>query len=334
MTAETAVSNDAASTGAAGRVVVVGSGIVGRRVVRLLGSTQQVVVRRSADFAPEMSGGVAGGVEAGDVVVLATGGPHAPVAAHLARAGVSVVSVADSLGDIRELLDLDDHFRAAGATLVVGAAMAPGISGLIARYLASQLEVCDEIHVAVHATAGPACARQHHRALGGRAFGWHDGAWIERPAGSGRELAWFPEPVGAHDCYRAELADPLLLHRTLPDVARISARVTATRRDRLTARLPMLRPPHPEGGVGALRVEVRGADAAGARVVAIAGVAEFVGAAAGAMASVAAQAVRHGEFPTGAVVTSDAGLDTVSLLDRVRARGVRLQEFTGVPQRA
>ncbi|CAN5397763.1 hypothetical protein BH23ACT3_BH23ACT3_21400 [soil metagenome] len=318
------------ATEATGRVVVVGSGIVGRKVVRLLGSTQQVVVRRSTDFTADVSGDV----EAGDVVVLATAGAHAPVAAQLARSGVSVVSVADSLGDIRELLDLDDHFRAADATLVVGAAMAPGISGLIARFLASQLEVCDEIHVAVHATAGPACARQHHRALGGRAFGWHDGAWIERPAGSGRELAWFPEPVGAHDCYRAELADPLLLHRTFPEVARLSARVTATRRDRLTARLPMLRPPHPEGGVGALRVEVRGADASGARVVAIAGVAEFVGAAAGAMAAVAAQAVRHGAFPTGAVVTSDAGLDTVALLDRIRERGVRLQEFSGVPQRA
>jgi hypothetical protein len=312
------------------RVLVVGSGIVGRRVVRHLASTHEVIVRRSADFlAADVSD-----LAAGDVVVLATGEAHAPIAARLARARMSVVSVADSLSDIRELLDLDDHFRAADTTLVVGAAMAPGLSGLFARFLAMQLDVCDEIHVAVHATAGPACARQHHRALGGRAFGWHDGTWIERPAGSGRELAWFPEPVGAHDCYRAELADPLLMHMTFPDVGRISARVTATRRDRLTARLPMLRPPHPEGGVGALRVEVRGSGADGVRVVAIVGVAELVGAATGAMASVAAEAVQRGEFPPGVVLTSDAALDTVSLLDRIRARGVRLQEFTGMPQRA
>ena len=39
----------------------------------------------------------------------------------------------------------------------------------------------------------------------------------------------------------------------------ISARRSARRRDRFTARLPMLSPPHQEGGIGALRVEVRGA---------------------------------------------------------------------------
>jgi hypothetical protein len=314
-------------------VVVVGSGIVGRRVQRLLGSVVPVTVRRWSEVI-EPSFVLADQVGPGRVVVLATGGLHAPVAARLATTGVSVVSVSDGLCDVSELLELDDVFTAAGATLVVGAAMAPGLSGLLAQHLAARLHDCDEIHVAVHATAGPQCARQHHRALAGRAVGWHDGIWIERAAGSGRELAWFPEPVGARDCYRAEIPDPLLLHRTHPDVARISARLSATRRDRLTARLPMLRPPHPEGGVGALRVEVRGADEHGARRVAIAGVAEFVGAAAGAMAAVMAEATHRDELPTGVVVTSDPALDTDGLLDRVRARGVRLQEFTGVPQHA
>ena len=177
----------------------------------------------------------------GDVVVLAVAGEHAPVAAALAEIGVSVVSVGDLLDDTNELLALDELFRESDATLVVGAAMSPGLSGLIARHLASQLAASDEIHVAVHGTAGPACARQHHRALAGYAPGWHDGEWIERRAGSGRELCWFPEPVGARDCYRAELTDPLLLHRAFPDAVRISARVSATRRDRLTSSLPMLR---------------------------------------------------------------------------------------------
>ena len=137
--------------------------------------------------------------------------------------------------------------------------MSPGLSGLFARHLANDLAGCDELHVAVHGTAGPACAREHHHALRGWAIGYQDGTWIERPAGSGRELCWFPEPVGARDCYRGEMPDPWLLHRSFPDVRRISARRSATRRDRFTARLPMLSPPHREGGVGALRVEARGA---------------------------------------------------------------------------
>ena len=74
----------------------------------------------------------------------------------------------------------------AGATLVVGAAVSPGLSGLLARHLAERLERCDELHVAVHGTAGPACAREHHQALAGWAVGWHDGEWIER---AGRQRA-------------------------------------------------------------------------------------------------------------------------------------------------
>src|SRR5207249_5996156 len=107
-------------------------------------------------------------------------------------------------------------------------------------------------------TGGPACARAHHRALAGAAIDWRDGEWRHRPAGSGRELCWFPDPVGAKDCYRAAAPDALLLVPAFPGVVRVTARVQANRRDRLTSRLPMLRPPHPEGGVGAVRVEVRG----------------------------------------------------------------------------
>jgi hypothetical protein len=269
----------------------------------------------------------------GDVVVLAMPGEHSPHAAALVELGVSVVSVGDLLDDTNELLALDDVFRESEATLVVGAAMSPGLSGLIARHLASQLACSDEIHVAVHGTAGPACARQHHRALDGFAPGWHDGEWIERRAGSGRELCWFPEPVGARDCYRAELTDPLLLHRSFPNASRISARVSATRRDRLTSSLPMLRTPHAEGLEGALRVEVRGADREGGRQTSIAGIAERAGTAAAATAAVFAAEMAAGLLPPGVVLSGDAGLDTVRLLAAIERHGVRLQEFTGVAQR-
>ncbi|MCP6177678.1 hypothetical protein NL439_25780, partial [Klebsiella pneumoniae] len=88
------------------------------------------------------------------------------------------------------------------------------------------------------------------RALRGVAVDWRDGAWQERRGGTGRELCWFPDPVGAQDCYRAALPDALLLERALPGAERITARVSATRRDRLTTPLPMLRKPHPEGTLG------------------------------------------------------------------------------------
>ncbi|HEX4980691.1 MAG TPA: hypothetical protein VFV63_03295 [Ilumatobacteraceae bacterium] len=308
---------------------VVGDGIVGRRITRLL-NDRRVIVRGPRDSAADA---LTSSLSKGDVVVIACPGEHAPVAALLAEHRVSVVSVADLLDDTNELLALDEAFRDSETTLVVGAAMSPGLSGLIARHLASQLACCDEIHVAVHGTAGPACARQHHRALDGFAPGWHDGEWIERRAGSGRALCWFPEPVGSRDCYRAEMTDPLLLHRSFPDAVRISARVSATRRDRLTSSLPMLRTPHTEGLEGALRVEVRGADRDGRRQTSIAGIAERAGTAAAATAAVFAAEASAGRLPSGVVLSSDATLDTVGLLAAVERHGVRLQEFTGVAQR-
>ena len=39
-----------------------------------------------------------------------------------------------------------------------------------------------------------------------------------------------------------------------PGVARVTARLSATRRDRITAHLPMLRQPHPEGAECAVEV--------------------------------------------------------------------------------
>ena len=265
------------------------------------------------------------------IVVLACAGPHAELAARHVERGVHVVSTSGSSHDVRDLLELDDTARASGACLVVGAAVSPGLSGLFARHLVAGIAGCDELHITVHGTAGPACAHEHHRSLRGWAIGWHDGRWIERPAGSGRELCWFPEPVGARDSYRAEMPDPWLLHRSFPGVHRISARRSATRRDRFTARLPMLSPPHREGGVGALRVEVRGHDDAGARVTRVIGMAELIGTAASAVVGAFADLLARDGTPAGVVTAGDAGLPTSELLAAVARGGVRIQAFTGIP---
>ncbi len=306
-------------------IAVAGDGVVGERIVtRLPGAVADLSV---VSFDPRHDTRPPSDVT---VVALANGGRHADVAERLLRSGVSVVSISDDVDDVRQMLDLDDIARASGVTLAVGAGMAPGLVGLLARLLADQLAACDEIHVAVHGTAGPSCARSHHRALSGRAVGFHDGEWIQRPAGSGRELCWFPEPVGAYDCYRAAKPAPLLLHRAFPDVSRISERVSANRRDRLTAWLPMLSPPHREGGVGAVRVEVRGADATGARQTLIIGIAELVGTAAAATAGALVIEAVAGRLPAGVVGAADREIDTLGVLATVERLGVRLQEFTGV----
>jgi hypothetical protein len=321
------------------RVCVYGAGVTGLRVVNALVAHEPpleidvVDIRRGA--ASRLAGRHTGRVRAvldaaagTDVAVIATPRPQAPLVERLLRAGTAVVSPCDDRGDVEAMLALADLAASRNVPLVIGAAASPGLSGLLARHLSSRLDRTDEIHVAVHGTGGPACAHQHHRALKGTAYGWYEGAWLERPAGTGRELCWFPEPIGPRDCYRADLVDPTLLVLAFPGVRRVSARRSANRRDRLTARLPMMRPPHPEGGLGGVRVEVRGAQG-DERITLVAGVSERTGAIAAHVATRFALMAAASELDRGLVLPGSADLDTNRILLELGSAGLRFNEFVG-----
>jgi saccharopine dehydrogenase-like NADP-dependent oxidoreductase len=326
-----------------GVIGVIGAGVTGSRVVEhlvatsnnsillhdqdLYGAQRLCAVHR--DHSPAVRVVDFETVATASVVVLACGSPHAPITQQLLARGVSVVSLSDDVTDVMNLLNLHDDFQAKGKVLVVGAAASPGMTGLLLRSLQSNFDEIDEAHVALHGTGGPNCAVQHHRALAGQSIGWHDGEWLRRPGGSGRELCWFPEPVGAYDCYRAEMADPVLLKRGQPQLQRITARVSANRRDRFTARLPMLVPPHAEGGMGAIRIEVRGFRN-GSRIVEIAGVAERVAQIAGVVGATTALFVQRNEISTtGACALGQDALPNAEILRDVLTGGIRLHQFVG-----
>lgn len=254
------------------RVIVVGAGAVGARACRQLISVltldELLVVERDDALRaavveslgpPARDGGTDDVLpERDDVVVLAAPVRQRPIVERALERGAHVVSTSDAVDDVKTLLDLDAEARERRLHVVVGAAFSPGLACVLAAHAASRFDRVDEIHVAKVGTGGPACAHQRHRALGEAGADWHDGAWGRRRGGSGRTLCWFPDPVRGVDCYRGGFPEPLLLTTAFPGVRRATARAGANRRDRLTARLPMLRRPHPEGGLGALRVEVRG----------------------------------------------------------------------------
>ena len=160
------------------------------------------------------------------------------------------------------------------------------------------------------------------------AIDWREGGWIQRPPGSGRELCWFPDPVGAADCYRAAVPDALLLVPAFPGVQRVTGRVGANRRDRLTSWLPMLRRPHPEGTTGATRVEVRGRRGTGRDTVVL-GALDRPAVAAGAVAALAAvwqadgRILRHGAGGLASLV------EPLPFLVELARRGVRAAVFEG-----
>ncbi len=263
-----------------------------------------------------------------DVTVLATpAGTHVARAEQMLAAGSHVVSIADDPDEVEALLDLDAVALRHGRSLVVGAGFCPGLSEVLVRLAASQLDVVEAISVSRVGTGGPACARQHHRALKRSGRDWRAGTWELRRGGSGRDLAWFPDPIGARDCYRGALANPILLQREFADAHRISARMAATRRDRFTSRLPMLRRPHSDGGPGAIRAEVRGR-LNGAVETLVYGVMDHPSVAAGTVGALVAVRAGLGEAPPGAKGLA-AWPDARSLLGELHARGVKVATFSG-----
>ncbi len=122
------------------RVAVLGVGAVGARVARQLVSTEGVeqvvlrderddrldtIVRSLGEGAAADRSSFADPVEADTVVLAGPVGNHAELARRFVERGQSVVSTADTIADVRGLLDLDTEARERGIAVVAGAAFAP-----------------------------------------------------------------------------------------------------------------------------------------------------------------------------------------------------------------
>ena len=320
-------------------VGVIGVGATGARAARQLAGSEHVgavILTGGADRPDALQRSLGAVASVGDpfavddlhtVVLAGPSGTHADLARRAIARGVNVVTTADSIPEVEALLALDDQARAAGVSVVVGAGFSPGLSCVLTRHVAGWMDSVDEIHLARFGTGGPACARQHHKALSNRSADWRDGEWVRRSGGSGRELCVFPDPVGSVDCYRAGLPDALLLHPALAEVSRITARQAANRRQRLTSRLPMLRRPHPEGRIGAIRVEVRGRRD-GVSVTEVVGAIDRPAVAAGAVAGVAARWAVAGRLRPGASGLASV-VEPVPFLTDLLDLGVRAAVFVG-----
>jgi len=289
-------------------------------------------IKASVDDSVSVAGHVgqtlfAGHRPPGVLVLAGPAGTHIGPATEALKQGTSVVSVSDDATEVRQLLELGPVAEESGLSIVVSAGFSPGLSCLLARYAGDSLDVVESISIYTAGTGGPSCARQHHRALKRAALEWRDGAWQKRRGGSGRDLVWFPDPFGARDCYMAELASPLLMQAVYPDAARLSARMSANRRDRATFRLPMLRPPHKDGGPGAIRVEVSGRIGRSVETV-ILGTMDHPSVAGATVAAVTTLKVGAQLAPLGAsglASWSNVGL----VLAELNQRGVRAARFTG-----
>lgn len=268
-----------------------------------------------------------------DVVVIARGyDEQEALARSCVTGGTNVVTTTDDLGAVRGLLELGPEAEAHGVALVLGATMAPGLSCLLAKHASGLFDRVDEIHVGRLGAAGPSCARSRLKALRGTAVEWRGGRFQDRAGFSGRELSWFPDPIGGRDSYRAALPSPLLLVPEFPGVERVTARLVANRRDRALAPFPVLVPPPEEGGLGAIRVELRG-EKDGQRLGVVYGALDRPSVAASTVAATTALWLGRGVDVAGAVGLAGVG-GTLEILTELSRRGVRAASFEGGAIRA
>jgi hypothetical protein len=94
--------------------------------------------------------------------------------------------------------------------------------------------------------------------------------------------------------------------------------------------LPMLSPPHAEGGVGAVRVELRGRSDSATKVVVV-GAIDRPGVAAGSVAAQACLWVLDGRIGPGARGLAEL-VDAKPFLLELAGRGVKAAIFDGTPR--
>jgi hypothetical protein len=200
---------------------------------------------------------------------------------------------------------------------------------VLARHAADALESVSEVHVARAGWAGPACAGMLHRAHRGVALEWRDGTWVRERAGSGRQMVWFPQPVGGLDCRRASSAQAQLLVDALPRLARATMRAAPGPAEGNRRRTR--REPESEGDWGAAWVEVRGRRGRAEEVL-VYGVVDRMAFAAGTVLGVAAgwlAGLGESSVTQAGVHGLGALLEPVPFLAELAARGVKAAAFEG-----
>ena len=325
------------------RVAVLGAGAVGARIARqvLSGkSVTQIVLRDTdADRLAQVSKSLGDRViiehapfnsqlDAEIIVVATPSGSQMPAVVEAMEQRRPVISTSDSLAEMVELLKFSEQAQKNSTPVILGAGFAPGLTCVLASHGAAWFDKVQEIHIAKVGTGGPYCALVHHRALSRISYDWRHDNWVRRPGGSGRSLCWFPEPIGPQDCYRAALASPVLLHHAVPEVSWITARASAALRDRLTAPMPMLSPPHSEGGLGAVRVEIHGQRGT-SHEVSVLGIVERPAVAAATVAALATEYVIDGKLKIRGMAGLSELVEPIDFLHGLEKRGLNVQIFEG-----
>jgi saccharopine dehydrogenase (NAD+, L-lysine-forming) len=164
-------------------------------------------------------------------VVLNTTGPFTRYAVPIVRAAIDArvhyADVNDEIEPLQEIFtadDIDQAARAAGRTLVVGLGTSPGLTNILARYGAQQMDRVAAVHMALCTgpwTRGAAVWAHRLHVNSGLATIFRAGAWQQVPAMSEAEVVTFPWPPGHASVHIVAHPEPLMLPRSWPSLREV-----------------------------------------------------------------------------------------------------------------
>ncbi|HEY6231223.1 MAG TPA: saccharopine dehydrogenase NADP-binding domain-containing protein [Pyrinomonadaceae bacterium] len=142
------------------------------------------------------------------------------------KAGVNYIDLGGLFNTPRQL-ELDAEARQAGVTVCLGCGATPGVTNLMARKAADQLDQVDEVHIAfasyraIAPSPGLLDTVLDEFSPGSRRFFWQEGAFIEVPAFSGARRVRFAEPVGEIETYYVPHSETHTIHRFIGKGVRV-----------------------------------------------------------------------------------------------------------------
>lgn len=270
------------------------------------------------------------------------------------EAKVPYVSICDDSDAAADVLQLDPEAREAGLTMITGCGWTPGITNILAKKGAKDLEEIEEIAVAwgAHAgdTEGKAVTLHTTHIFSGKVPSFQGGKEVWVSAGSEPKRLRFPEPVGEITTYHVGHPEPVTIPRYLrantvtlrgglvegwlSQLARISAQWHLTSTERRNAMFGAIYNAiaplldfllKKKETCSACRVEIRG-KAGGTHRHIIYGAAAHMDLLTGLPLSVAAQMLLEGKVKEKGVMGPEACLDPEEFLPRLAAGGIRFYE--------
>ncbi|HEX2026287.1 MAG TPA: saccharopine dehydrogenase NADP-binding domain-containing protein [Actinomycetota bacterium] len=168
-----------------------------------------------------------------DMVVNAVGPYHRSALGVVEAAIECGVQYADMNDDheVAEALLLDSSWderaRKAGVTVLIDCGVVPGLSGMLVRHAADQLDSTYRVAIRFvwnYSRSYPAAIQHFLRINSGDGPQYIDGRFVRMAPFGGREEIRFLEPVGATPVYFTGVPDPVAIARFVPGVREATAK--------------------------------------------------------------------------------------------------------------